>query len=55
MIDIGIEPKRFINRCPAIMLALSRILRVRGRIRFLIISIRIIKLIKIVGVPVGTE
>ncbi len=37
------------------MLAVRRILRVRGRIRFLIISIQIIKGIKILGVPIGTK
>jgi len=48
-----IEPRRFIRRCPAIMFALSRIARVKGRIKFLINSIIIMKLIKGVGVPVG--
>lgn len=51
----GIEPRRFINKWPAIIFALRRILKVRGRIKFLIISIINIKLIKTVGVPVGIE
>lgn len=48
-------PNRFINRCPAIILADKRMVRVIGRIMFLINSIMIIKLIRIVGVPVGKE
>ena len=42
------------NKCPATMLADNRIDKVRGRIILLTISIRTIKFIKIIGVPVGT-
>jgi len=49
----AISPRRFINKWPAIMLAVKRIVRVIGRIKFLVISIRIIKLIRGNGVPDG--
>jgi len=42
------------NKCPATILADSRIDNVKGRIIFLTNSIRTIKFIKIIGVPVGT-
>lgn len=42
-----------INRCPAIILAVRRIVKVQGRIKFLIDSIRTIKGINILGVLWG--
>ena len=48
-------PKRVINKCPAIILAVSRTANVPGRITFLIVSIHTIKGIKIAGVPWGTK
>jgi len=47
--------RRVIKRCPAIMLAVRRIAKVLGRIRFLIDSINTIKDIKTPGVPWGTK
>jgi hypothetical protein len=48
-------PKRFNNKCPAIMLAASRTERVIGRIIFLTSSINTIKGIRTGGVPDGTK
>lgn len=48
-------PKRQINTWPAIMLAVSRIIRVSGRINELIDSMITIKGTRAVGVPVGTR
>lgn len=42
------------SKCPATILADNRIDNVRGRIMFLTNSIKTIKFIKIMGVPVGT-
>ena len=47
------SPKRFIKRCPAIMLAVSRIESVIGRMMLLTSSIKTIKFINGVGVPLG--
>jgi hypothetical protein len=47
------SPKRLIKRCPAIMLAVSRIESVIGRIMLLTSSIKTIKFISGVGVPLG--
>lgn len=47
--------KRLISRCPATILAVSRIARVIGRIMFLMNSIRTIKFIRGSGVPVGVR
>lgn len=52
MIEL-ISPNRVISRWPAIMLAVKRTDREIGRIRFLIVSIRIMNGIRIVGVPDG--
>jgi len=46
-------PNKVINKCPAIILAVSRTANVPGRIIFLIVSIQTIKGIKIPGVPWG--
>jgi hypothetical protein len=46
-------PRRHIRRCPAIMLALSRTLKVIGRMMFLTSSIHTMKAIKATGVPIG--
>ena len=43
------------NKCPAIMLALSRTDKVRGRINKLIVSTKTIKGAKITGAPLGTN
>ena len=48
-----ILPNRVNNKCPAIILAVNRIVKVIGRIIFLIDSIRTINGIKIPGVPWG--
>jgi len=45
--------RREINKCPATIFADSRTDRVIGRIRFLTVSIRTIKFIRGVGVPMG--
>jgi ribosomal protein L30E len=50
-----IEVSRETSKCPAIILAVSRMARVRGRIMFLIVSTSTIKGIKIVGVPLGIK
>jgi len=47
------SPNRLIKRCPAIILAVSRIESVIGRIILLTSSIRTIKFINGVGVPLG--
>jgi len=49
------EPKSVSNRCPATILAASRIESVPGRITFLTVSIITIIGINIVGVPLGTK
>lgn len=55
-INLGpIFPNKVNNKCPAIILAVNRIVNVNGRITFLIVSIQIINGIKIVGVPWGTR
>lgn len=48
-------PNKVIKRCPAIILAVNRIVKVIGRIIFLVVSIQIINKIKIIGVPWGTK
>jgi len=55
LIDWPDDPKRDRRRWPAIMLAVSRIDRVRGRIINLIDSIITINGIKINGVPWGVR
>lgn len=50
-----IFPSKVRSKCPAIILAVSRIVNVRGRIIFLIDSIQIINGINIIGVPWGTR
>lgn len=49
------DPSKLINKCPATILAESRIERVIGRIILLINSINTIKFINILGVPKGTK
>ena len=44
-----------INRCPALILALNRTPRVRGRIRYLTLSIRFNKDKRGRGVPLGDK
>lgn len=48
-------PNKVINKCPAIILAVSRTANVPGRIILLIVSIHTINGIKIPGVPWGTK
>lgn len=48
-------PIRDINRCPAIILAVNRNVKAKGRIKFLRISTIDIKLIRPTGVPFGTR
>ena len=48
-------PNRVSKRWPAIMFAASRILRVPGRIMFLMVSINTINGIRAKGVPWGTK
>lgn len=55
LIIIPDEPKRVKSRWPAIILAVNRMARVKGRIINLIDSIRTIKGIKINGVPWGVR
>lgn len=43
------------NKCPAIILAVNRIVKVKGRITFLIISIKTINGWSIGGVPFGNK
>lgn len=49
--DDPVFPSRVISRCPAIILAVSRIASVPGRITFLMVSIQTINAINIEGVP----
>lgn len=55
LINIPDEPKSVKSKCPAIMLAVSRIDRVIGRIIKLIDSISTIKGIRMRGVPWGVK
>lgn len=48
-------PNKVNNKCPAIMLAASRMASVPGRIMLLMVSINTIKGIKANGVPWGTK
>jgi len=49
------DPSKVRRRCPAIIFAANRIARVRGRIRFLIVSMQTINDIRRGGVPCGTK
>lgn len=51
----GIEVRRWISKCPLIILADNRTDKVIGRIKFLIDSIITIKKVKIIGDPRGTK
>jgi len=53
--DCPDDPINDISKCPAIMLAVSRMARVIGRIMSLIDSISTIKGIRIRGVPWGVK
>lgn len=56
VLNIGpFDERRVISKWPAIMLAVRRTAKVPGRIRFLIVSIRTMKGIKIAGVPLGIK
>lgn len=48
-------PNKVKIKCPAIIFAIKRIAKVKGRIIFLIISINTIKGWRIKGVPIGTR
>ena len=48
-------PSKAINKCPAIILAVSRIASVLGRIKFLMASMSTINDIRGTGVPCGTK
>lgn len=48
-------PNNLINKCPAIILAVSRTANLPGRIMFLIVSIKTINGIRRFGVPFGTK
>lgn len=50
-----IFPNRVKSKWPAIIFAVKRTVKVMGRIIFLMVSIQIIKGIKIIGVPWGTK
>jgi hypothetical protein len=54
-IDNSILQIKDINRCPAIILAVSRKVKAKGRIKFLKTSTITIKLIKKIGVPRGIK
>jgi hypothetical protein len=49
------EPRRHIRRCPAVILAVSRIAKVKGRIILLNLSMRTRKGIRGAGVLIGTK
>lgn len=51
--DIKVIPSNDSNKWPANILADSRIARVHGRIKFLVVSIKIIKIIRGPGVFIG--
>lgn len=55
LIDIIKDTRMERSRCPAVMLAISRIDRVIGRIMILIVSIRTMNGIKAGGVPWGSK
>jgi len=54
-ISIRAFPNSDINKCPAIMFAVSRTHRVIGRMILLVISIKTMKFIKAIGVPCGSK
>lgn len=54
LISVPVFPSSVRSRCPAIILAVSRIANVPGRMMFLINSIHTMKGIKMFGVPNGT-
>jgi len=55
LIDSPVDPNKHRRRCPAIILAVKRIAKVKGRIINLIDSIKTIKGMRIVGVPCGVK
>jgi len=55
LIDNPVDPSKHNNKCPAIILAVSRMANVKGRINNLIDSINTIKGIRIDGVPWGVK
>lgn len=55
LIEFPVDPRRQSNKWPAIMLAVSRIAKVKGRINKLIDSIITINGIRINGVPWGVR
>lgn len=52
---LGIEVRRWINKCPLIIFADKRIERVIGRIILLIVSINTINIERAIGDPIGTK
>lgn len=55
MIEFPVDPRRQRSKWPAIMLAVNRIARVKGRINKLIDSIITMNGIRINGVPCGVR
>lgn len=55
IVVVIVDLRRHNSKCPAVRLAMSRILKVKGRITFLTSSIITINLIKRAGVPLGTK
>lgn len=55
LIEFPVDPRRHRSKWPAIMLAVSRIARVRGRINKLIDSIITMNGMRISGVPCGVR
>lgn len=53
--NIEIEERRWIKRCPLIILAVKRTDKVIGRMTFLTVSIITIKKLKTIGEPIGTK
>ena len=55
IILILVFPSNVNNKCPAIIFAVRRIVKVPGRIMFLMVSIHTINIINKEGVPWGTR
>lgn len=55
LIICPVEPNKHKSKCPAIIFADKRIANVKGRMKFLIVSIRTINIINAVGVFNGTK
>lgn len=54
-LNMEIEERRWIKRCPLIILAVKRTDKVIGRMMFLTVSIITMKKLRAIGEPIGTK